>query len=146
MSFVFKYKDEHNDLTCPCPNLKELSSYNGSLFRIVHNDINHRNNFIPVTKISNREFQLCEKHCDGHALSFFATLDKAEKHLTKCLSISPLFIETAGSCISEGIVCQHDGLVSKKSKKGHINLHEFKNTDFRSRFVIVKDLSETEYV
>jgi hypothetical protein len=135
---LFKYKSNHDSLKCDCPDLEKCKPSTGKSFRIVHNDLNHSNNYKPPILITPRTFNNCHETCSGYALSFFDTPDNAEAHFIRVSGYSPKFVETVGNCIAECELKDTDGVVTKPSKKGHFDLHEYSTTTLTGRFKIIK--------
>ncbi|MDO3627274.1 hypothetical protein [Mucilaginibacter sp. BT774] len=138
----FKYQKEIDNLPCDCPDLSEFKPHNGQVFRFVHSNLNHPDNFKPVNFIEDREHEDCKSKCAGYGLSFWMTKGKAEKKLTNFIKNAPNFAQRVGTCVAEGIICQHDGLIGQKSGSGHVTFHEFEETVFNNRFVIVTNLNQ----
>src|ERR1700679_441506 len=98
---VFKYQSNHNTLECDCPDLKKCQPDNLKSYRIVHDDLDHKNNHTPPILITPRTFKACNDTCGGYALSFFDTADNAETHFKRISGFSPKFVDTVGNCIAE---------------------------------------------
>ena len=138
---IFKYKSNIDSLECDCPDLEKFKSNSLKSFRIVHNDLENINNYKPPILITPRTFNNCMETCSGYALSFFDTAANAEAHFLRVSGHSPKFVNTVGNCIAECDLKNTDGVVSKPSKKGHFDLHEYSDTIFKGRFKIIKVIS-----
>jgi len=69
-------KTNRRNPNCPSPVCRTIAI---EAFRFVFEDINHRNNFLPVLLI-NPKRQLTEdsEKCSGYALSFFCSIGKSK--------------------------------------------------------------------
>jgi len=138
---VFKYKTNHDTMECDCPDLKKCQPGNSKSYRIVHSDLDHKNNYTPPILIIPRTFKTCNETCGGYALSFFNSADNAETHFKRVSGFSPKFVNTVGNCIAECDLKVSDGVVSKPNDKGHFDLHEYNESVFKDRFTIIRTIA-----
>lgn len=137
---TFKYEEYHRELTCDCPDIKNLKPTIRTAYRFSHEDLDNPNNFLPPLLInSSRNGNKCELICSGYALSFFTSMALAEKKYEKIANgHAPQFIETVGRFIAECELRENDGVANKPGSNGHFDLHEFQNTSLVGRFKLVK--------
>lgn len=132
----FKY-DAHLSAIPDCPpshyECKDIQA-----FRFVFKDLNHKNNFLPVSLMNpKRKFPDDASKCQGYGLSFFDTLENARR---RYLAIKKNFRNIGkiiGTHIAEGFIEVNDGVVSEVNSSGHFCLHEFEHTDLSRKFHLV---------
>jgi hypothetical protein len=140
---TFKYQSYHDQIDCDCPPLEKYLPTNATCFRWVHDDIEHTNNFLPpmFTGVE-KEITDCATYCGNLALSFFSTMEKAEKRYLSLAGKVATFPETVGSSIAEGEIYERDGVADRPGKKsGHFELHEDIHANFVGRFKIIKRIT-----
>lgn len=144
-SMEFKYK-EFLDKISDCP-MSDCVEKDRSVFRIVHEDISHPNNFLPTLLIAPGRKETVPRYreggkplCKGYALSMFNSLDKTKKKYNSLAEVMGNIEAELGTHIAEGQVLQSDGVVGKKGGDGHMNFFEYKNADLASKFTIVQDM------
>lgn len=139
-----KYKTLINNI----PNCPPASTINQDLesFRFVFADINCEKNFLPpfVQRPRRANSKNDYEKCDGYALSFFTTLEKAQRFYNYLQKSSSNIHKSLGSCIATGILYKTDGSMTKIQKNGHFSLHEFQGVDLRNRFNIVGEVNGTD--
>jgi len=145
----FKYKELISHIpNCPPSDsqCKEITA-----FRFVFEDLNHRNNFIPVLLINTQRINTARlkkdaDKCAGYALSFFSTLENAKKRYFELKYKRGLknIDKILGTHIAQGLIIENDGVVSKVDKQGHFNLHEFEQVDLKSQFSLIYAIVEDE--
>lgn len=133
---MFKYqKQTENIPNCPPPTCKPM---NIEAFRFVFEDMNHRNNFLPVLLINpKRQLSKNSVRCSGYALSFFSSSERAKNQYLKLRKRNKNIGKRIGTHIAKGFIDETDGVVSEINKSGHFDLHEFKNVDLKRKFCIV---------
>jgi hypothetical protein len=137
---TFKYQSYHEKIDCQCPPLEKYEPTIRTCYRWVHEDINHNNNFLPPQLIGvEKEPADCVNFCGNLALSFFNTIENAEKRYLSLWGKIATFPETVGNSIAEGVIYERDGIASRPSKKtGHFDLHEASEVTFTGRFKVIK--------
>lgn len=131
----FKYASDHDALNCDCPD-GNCSPMKITAYRFVDNAIANPDIYRPPLGINpGRKGLKCKNNCNGYALSFFTSLNFAEKKLEKILVNYPMF-ETQG--IASCDIKEDDGVCTKPKNDGHFELHEYKSTNFKTRFTLVK--------
>ena len=131
----FKYKVNHDKISCDCPKLEELHSVDMIAYRFVHKDTTHKNCYLPNRIINpNRKCKDCIEECNCYALSFFNDITEAEKALRYHATNIPTIILVVGDHIASCKLKKSDGLAEKKNFRGHFNFHEFEGTEFKDRF------------
>jgi hypothetical protein len=133
---MLKYQKQIEGIqNCPPPVCRSITIES---FRFVFEDINHRNNFLPVLLINpKRQLTADPERCSGYALSFFCSIGKAKTQYLKLKKRNKNIGKSLGTHIAQGFINETDGLVSEINKNGHFDLHEFKNVDLKSKFSIV---------
>lgn len=134
-STKFKYASNHSTLSCDCPD-GSCTPINITAYRFVDDAVANPDIYRPPLDIfPSRKVSKCKNNCNGYALSFFTSLNFAEKKLEKILVNSPMFEMKA---IANCDITEDDGVCTKPTIDGHFELHEYENTNFHTRFTIVK--------
>lgn len=82
-----------------------------------------------------------DKAClTGYSLSCYENKEKAIEVFRQHSSTHKNFHQTAGNCLSEGILNDSDGLITEKNNTTHFDLFEFKECDLSSKFNITEVL------
>jgi hypothetical protein len=136
----FKYHSYISQLSnCPPFNFKPQERRS---FRFVFEDLDHKNNFLPVLlikpeRINSPQFSNDEAKCSGYGLSFFNTLESAQKRYLALKKSFRNINKIIGTHIAEGMITKEDGVVSDISPGGHFDLHEYEQVNLRSKFFLV---------
>ena len=134
----YKYEEDINSIpSCP-PRACRQRNVTG--YRIVFEDVNRPENFLPVLKREPRRLNFMSTdalRCSGYALSFFASFEQAQAKFQEIDSNHPNWAAKNGDCIAEGEITSNDGLVSEPNGTGHFDLHEFEGTNVSQRFRVV---------
>ena len=110
---------------------------NRPAFRWVFEDINHPNNFLPVT-IINPKYKKALEDFTGWALSFFDTQIQGVNKLKKIVSDKPEVYKKLGTHIAEGMLQKEFGLCESKSDdEGHFNFFKYKKVDLIPHFKVI---------
>ncbi len=136
-----KYKSEHTKLDCECPPKDLFESCSITVYRWIHKNFNHENNFKPVLLINPSridEFDSCEQKCSGYGLSLFIDEKKAEKKLKSFLRRKPMLSEVFGDSIAIGKLNEEDGVANKPDNSGHFTLHESEASNIKLKFKFLK--------
>ena len=140
----FKYSEKINVegiINCP-PNDCSVIENVDVFYRWVFEDLNHKNNFIPVLEISpkrinNPKFNTNTKKCSGFALSMHDSLENSRNHFYNTLADLPNFFQIVGDHIAALKVDINDGYITNPSKKhfdkGHFDFFEQKNINWIER-------------
>ena len=141
-NYVFKYKKQFEDLPCECPDLSIFKPVNQLSYRFSHADTAHQNNHVPPIFIRKPPgSSSCKIICSNYALSFFSTAQQAELRFLAILAKVPMFKNSVGEYISACQLAKSDGVACLPGNDGHFELHEFENTSFAGRYVIVKQIN-----
>lgn len=136
---TFKYKANHDKISCDCPKLDELHPVDMIAYRFVHKDTTHKNCYLPNRIITpKRKCKSCSEECNCYALSFFTDISKAEQSLRYHATNTPSMILVVGDHIAACKLEKSDGLAEKKPHHGHFNFHEYEGTEFKLRFYDAK--------
>ncbi|GBC61772.1 hypothetical protein DENIS_2734 [Desulfonema ishimotonii] len=142
----FKYDSHLSRLNVDCPP-KNYKFCEFRAFRYTFEDIQHRNNFLPVLiqkPLRANSFDDFKK-CKGYGLSFYDSLKNAITNYLKLKKSFKKINKVIGTHIAEGYIHSDDGVVSKVNNDGHLTLHEYKNTDFgKNRFKIIQEIYNDE--
>ncbi len=131
----FKYQEELDKINnCPHSSCEESER---TSFRFVNDDVEDEDNWISKAEKDRRENKFprspsLAKECSYHALSFFDTIDSAQKKLN---SFNPSIKEKMNiSGIATGKIVTDDGVCSPINKMGHFSLYEYEKVSFKGRF------------
>ena len=127
----FKYSEKINLLgisNCP-PNECRAVEDDGICYRWVHEDIEHRNNFIPVLAINPKRihtpaFSEDDQKCSGFALSMYDTFNNSRNEYLKILRKNANFAQFVGTHVAKLTIYSGDGFKTPPSRKGHFDLFE----------------------
>jgi hypothetical protein len=141
-NYIFKYKEYLEKLPCECPDLNIFKPVNRLSYRFSHSDVAHQNNHIPPVLIRKAPpGASCKVVCSNYALSFFSTVQQAEQRFLAILAKVPMFKNSVGDYISACQIAESDGVACAPGNDGHFELHEFAQTNFVGRYVIVKQIN-----
>ena len=140
----FKYSEKINILgisNCPPSECNPVED-GGVCYRWVHENIEHRNNFIPVLEINPKRvnsanFHENPKKCLGFALSMHDSLGNSRNHFYNVLADLPNFFQIVGTHVVELSINVADGYQTKSSPavfdKGHFDFFEQKDLNWLER-------------
>lgn len=97
-----------------------------TLFRFVHRDPNHKNNWRPPAEIDPKRVSM--QCCAGYALSFLISKDAARRRYSRLALKYPKISVIMGDCLATVNVQPEHGIVSPKGD--HRNLHEYVDASF----------------
>jgi hypothetical protein len=92
---------------------------------------------IKPKRINSPEFATTQAKCLGYALSLFDSIEHAQRRYQQITRYNKNFYKTAGTHIASGQIEKSDGMASLVDSNGHISLHEFENTELRSKFRVI---------
>lgn len=113
-----------------------------TVYRWVHQGIRHPNDFLVVAMINPRRvndpaIDLSNK-CKGFGLSFYDSLQNAQKQYCARIAQHRHLVESIGEYVAEGKVTKRDGVISPVDKRnGHLTFHEYAGVDLKEKFVVV---------
>jgi hypothetical protein len=140
----FKYSEKIKELgiiNCP-PNECDVVTDVGFYYRWVHENLNHKDNFIPVLeikpdRITEPMFSKNVSKCSGFALSMHDSLENSRNHFFNVLNRVPNFFQIVGTHVAELKMNIDDGYVTvasqKLTDKGHFNFFEQKEINWIER-------------
>jgi hypothetical protein len=113
-----------------CP-FEAQVSFGAASYRIVHADLKHRGNFLPVAVIYPGRFAGDSDRCQcvSWALSMFEARDQLKKHLLFMQKRNPLWHKIAGDHGVELKVSASHGRRTAASGRGHFSFFEFADFD-----------------
>jgi hypothetical protein len=113
-----------------CPPV-ECIAVTRTLFRYVHRDPEHKNNWLPPAEIDpKREKTQC---CEGYALSFITTKEAARRRYLRLRAKYPRLPAVMGDCLATVDVRPEHGLLSPNGE--HRDLHEYEGATFQPKAV-----------
>lgn len=113
-----------------------------TIYRWVHQEMRHPNDFLVVAMINPRRvndpsIDLSNK-CKGFGLSFYDSLQNAQKQYRAKIAAHRRLVESIGEYVAEGKLAKSDGVISPVDKRnGHLTFHEYAGVDLKEKFVIV---------
>lgn len=126
---TLKYQDQLNSVRDqPCPCRRKFTSKSLTAYRFMHNQASQKNFIPPALLGDNRELK-----CTSFALSFFRSIDEAQK---KYISISKGYRsikQRMGDHIGKIEILPTDGLASSFNTYGHMDLHPNEGIEFHNR-------------
>ncbi|WP_372772362.1 hypothetical protein [Mangrovibacterium sp.] len=146
MSKNFKYQEdmkairEQHNCECPAKHLKAISHMEA--YRFVHEDINHKSNFLPQLKDEPARFidNNGKKKCDYLSLSFFTKAESAKSRFSSLAKTVKNIHKTLGTHIAVGALDSNDGLKTEDCSSNHFDLYEFEEADLKNKFAIIDKL------
>lgn len=139
----FKYEHAIDDReNCP-PAYYESREF--TAYRFVFEEINDKNNFLPVLeikpkRINSPEFATEQAKCLGYALSLFDSVENARRRYRQISRYNKNFYKTVGTHIAGGRIEKQDGVASPVDDNGHVSLHEFEHADLSSKFRVISEV------
>jgi len=111
-------------------------------FRWVHSAITHTDNFRPAAVQSPARLNAAgdRTRCSLWALSFFTSLEHAEKRFRELDQSHPRFRKKVGGWVAQGTIHPADGTMSPPSGTGHFELHEDASANLAAKFTIVRQI------
>jgi hypothetical protein len=108
------------------------------VFRVVHANLSHPNNFLPPAQINPRRvFPNDEKKCSAYALSLFVSKDAVVNFVKAVEKLNPNIRKSLGDHVASGFVQPSDGLLSAPDAYGHFDLFESATANVAPNFKIV---------
>ncbi len=129
---------------CPPDNYSEAEL---DAFRWVHKEVNE-NDYKPVSLIREPRVKYLDdsdEMCKSYGLSLFSSLEDSVKRYkyiynSRRPATRPLFVNDIGESVVRLRIGHLDGVMSPPSFNGHITLHEYEETDLRSKGIEIKDI------
>jgi hypothetical protein len=145
----FKYAEKISALDIvDCPP-KEAQKIEGVdfIYRWVHEDIAHKNNFIPVLEIQParvQNFKSNAKKCSGFALSMHDSLENSRRHFQNLRENLPNFPQIVGNFIAELKIKTGDGCRTYPSVMdfdfGHFDFFESEHLNLSARIFEIYEI------
>jgi hypothetical protein len=139
---TFKYQNEFEKLIITCPP-SDYIALNRVAFRSVFDDLKDDNNFKPVYFKNPKRFndKLEDEICLSMGLSFFETLDKAERRFIKLRKrLGEEAFKILGTQIAEGTITEDEGVSNVADLNGHFTHHPTIEFKYSNKLSIVKSL------
>ena len=139
----FKYQNEHEQLTVPCPPTDHLPKKIDPVYRWVFEEMEDERNFLPQYHRNPPRFLNFEDidKCKGMALSLFDNLDGALQRYDELQGIIGRKISrTLGTQIAEGVIDEEDGTNGESERLGHFSHHSSISASYRNKFKVIKKL------
>lgn len=136
---LYKYAEYINAIEdCPPTDYQNRTV---TVFRWVHEEMDHPNNFLPVALINPRRVNATaidlQEKCALYGLSMFDSMNNARKRYRALTAQNPRFPKTVGEYVAEGKLLQTDGVISSANQQGHLTLYEYEGIDLKTKFTIV---------
>ena len=139
---MFKYQAYFEKLTTSCPPMN-YKRQNKEAFRWILENTVDEDNFKPAYFKNPKRFheKSDEEHCMAMGLSFFDTLETAERRFLQLKKrLGDDAYKILGTQIAKGVIQEEDGVNSPADTHGHFTHHPSIDFKYFDNYTIIKQL------